>query len=166
MQGDDFQFRSFIQAGFESSTHKRLDGKRLDLVESTGHDRWAARDYQQLRLFGIRTVRESARWHLIERERGRYNFASLACLLDAAASSGTEVILDLLHFGWPDFYNPFDEEFPERFAEFTRAGGIGCAGNCAHTGENESGQPLLHGSVSGHAETWIYADVRTNAGPP
>jgi hypothetical protein len=121
---EQFYFASFLQAGFESSTHKRRDGKRLDLVHSTGHDRFAAKDYLRVQDFGIRSVRESARWHLIEGQRGRFDFASLAGMLDAAASTNTEVILDLLHFGWPEFYDPFTDTFAERFAEFVNATAI------------------------------------------
>ena len=70
---------------------------------------------------GIRTVRIGARWHLIEASPGEYNFDSLAILLDAAAESEIEVILDLLHFGWPDYVQVFEPSFPRDFARFTEA---------------------------------------------
>ena len=118
---DDLAFRSFLQAGFESSTQKRRSGERLDLTRATSHDRFAVEDFQRLQEFGIRTVRESARWYLIEQGSGKFDFASLACILDAAAATGTEVILDLLHFGWPDYVDPLSAEFPEQFGRFTAA---------------------------------------------
>jgi hypothetical protein len=114
-------FRSFIQAGFECSTHKLRNGDRLDLIASTGHDRLASQDYQRLRELGIRTIRLGARWHLIEPSPGEYNFESLAVLLKAAAESEMEVILDLLHFGWPDHIEVFAPEFPVAFGRFTHA---------------------------------------------
>ena len=34
--------------GFECSTHKLGEGKRLDLIASTHHDRFARQDYERL----------------------------------------------------------------------------------------------------------------------
>ncbi len=114
-------FQSFLQAGFECSTHKRVCGQRLDLVTSTGHAEFTAEDYLRLHPFGIRTVREAARWHLIERCTGTFDFSSLESMLDAAAATGTEVILDLLHFGWPDSVDPLSDKFAEQFGTFVSA---------------------------------------------
>ncbi len=111
-------FRSFLQAGFECSTHKLRNGRRLDLLASTQHDRFAVKDYRRLHVLGIRTVRIGARWHLIERVPGRYDFDSLAVILDAAAETQTEVLLDLLHFGWPDHVDVFERHFISHFVKF------------------------------------------------
>ena len=51
-------FTSFLQAGFECSTHKNIRGVRLDLVSSTSHDRFLRQDYERMLQMGIRTVRE------------------------------------------------------------------------------------------------------------
>jgi hypothetical protein len=117
----EVMFRSFFQAGFECSTHKLPNGKRLDLLRSTQHDRFASEDYQRVRKFGIRTIRIAARWHLIEQTPGSYEFDSLAVTLDAAAETQTEILLDLLHFGWPDHVDVFSRHFPAQFARFTLA---------------------------------------------
>lgn len=114
-------FRSFVQAGFECSSHKLRSGERLDLIQSTQHDRFAREDYRRLRELGITTVRIGARWHVIEASPGEYNFESVAVLLDAAAETGIEVILDLLHFGWPDHVQVFEPSFADDFGRFTRA---------------------------------------------
>lgn len=111
-------FRSFFQAGFECSTHKLCNGKRLDLLESTRHDHLAQRDYQRINDFGISTIRIAARWHLIEPSPGSYQFDSLAVILDAAAETNTEVLLDLLHFGWPDHVDIFSPVFVHQFSQF------------------------------------------------
>ncbi|MBV8570401.1 MAG: beta-glucosidase [Acidobacteriaceae bacterium] len=42
-------------------------------------------------------------------------------VLDAAAANGVEVLLDLLHFGWPDFLDVFAENFVRSFEAFTYA---------------------------------------------
>jgi hypothetical protein len=111
-------FQSFVHAGFECSTHNLRNGRRLDLLQSTQHDRFAFQDYVALQRFGIGTVRVGARWHLIEHSPGEYNFDSLAVILDPAVRSDTQIVLDLLHFGWPDHIAVFSPAFPHRFGQF------------------------------------------------
>lgn len=96
-------------------------GRRLDLVSATKHDRFVRKDYAALQSFGITTVREGTRWHLIEASPGKYNFDSLALILDAAQESGIEVLLDLFHFGWPDDLDIFSPAFVAAFESFTFA---------------------------------------------
>ena len=91
---------------------------RLDLVSSTAHDKFLIQDYQRLADFGIRTVREGLRWHLIERERGVYDFTTVNLMMDAAQESGVEQIFDLFHFGWPDHLDILDQSFACAFEEY------------------------------------------------
>lgn len=107
--------------GFECSTHRRRDGRRLDLIAGTRHDTHALADYRQLAGHGLRTLRDGVRWHLIEPERGRYDWSSLAPMVAAAREAGVEVIWDLMHYGWPDWTNPWDAEFVGCFADFAEA---------------------------------------------
>ena len=107
--------------GFECSMHRRHDGKRLDLIEATRHDQYVQEDYEQLASYGIKTVRDGVRWHLIESVPGQFNWSSFDPMLAAARSTETQVIWDLLHYGWPDWTNPFDADFPEKFATFAKA---------------------------------------------
>src|SRR5215216_6345795 len=91
-----------VLGGFECSTHRRRDGKRLDLIQSTRHDELALSDYRLLQRHGIATARDGLRWHLIERTPGTYEFASATGMLDAARQADMQVIWDLWHYGWPD----------------------------------------------------------------
>ena len=50
-----------------------------------------------------------------------YDFRSLEPILVAAERAGAEIVLDLLHFGWPDHVDPLGEAFPFEFAEFASA---------------------------------------------
>ncbi len=121
MQGSGSNvFASFFLGGFECSTHCLRNGRRLDLVAGSFHDRFAASDYRLLREHGIRTVREGFRWHLIEPSPGRYDFSSAEPILRAAREVETEVIWDLWHYGWPDGLDIFSAEFVDRFAAFAR----------------------------------------------
>ncbi len=114
-------FESFFLGGFECSSHCRPTGQRLDLLASTAHDRLALRDYIALRHFGIRTVRDGIRWHLIERTPGQYRFAADLPLVRAAQRTGTQVVWDVCHYGWPDDLSPFDPQFGQRLAGLARA---------------------------------------------
>ncbi|HEY0875640.1 MAG TPA: hypothetical protein VGD94_19340 [Vicinamibacterales bacterium] len=114
-------FRSFFMGGFECSTHRLRSGRRLDLIASTSHDRFARQDYARCAAVGMRTVRDGLRWHLIERTPGVYDFSSVQPMLAAAREVGVQVIWDVLHYGWPDGLDIFSEEFVRRFADFSAA---------------------------------------------
>lgn len=111
-------FASFMQGGFECSTHKRSDGRRLDLIAATGHDKNVVSDYQQLRRYGMLTVRDGLRWHLIEPHPGQFDWTSFLPMLQAAKDTDTQVVWDLLHYGWPDDIDIWSPHFVERFARF------------------------------------------------
>jgi len=128
-------FRSFLQGGFECSTHRLRPGtgealgRRLDIIDAVGHDRHAAQDYRQLAGLGIRTVRDGFRWHLIDKSGG-YDWSSIRPMLRAATETGAQVIWDLLHYGWPDDLDIWSPGFVDRFARY--------AGACAITVREES----------------------------
>jgi beta-glucosidase/6-phospho-beta-glucosidase/beta-galactosidase len=113
-------FNSFFLGGFECSTHRLRSGKRLDLIDSTGHDRFADADYRRLKSVGIETARDGVRWHLVETSPRRYNFSSVLPLLRAARRNGVQVIWDLCHYGWPDDIDLFSVQFVRRFTAFAR----------------------------------------------
>ena len=114
-------FKSFFLGGFECSTHYGQHGRRLDLLAATQHDRFAAHDYARLHQYGIYTVREGIRWHRIENMPGHYRFSDTLNIIRAAEQTGTQVIWDLLHFGYPDDIDLFGSVFVKRFAAFARA---------------------------------------------
>ncbi|MGC1302010.1 MAG: hypothetical protein WA840_06520 [Caulobacteraceae bacterium] len=114
-------FASFFMAGFECSTQKRRDGRRLDLIVSTQHDTRVETDYQACAELGLRTIRDGLRWHLIERAPGVYDWSSWRPMLRAAKAAGVQVSWDICHYGWPNFIDIWSERFVERFAFFAEA---------------------------------------------
>ncbi|MBP0495576.1 beta-glucosidase [Roseomonas sp. SG15] len=114
-------FQSFFLGGFECSTHRRGDGRRLDLIRSTRHDDLVAQDYRQLAGYGIRAVRDGVRWHLIETTPGHYDWSSVLPAIRAARETGTQVAWDLCHYGWPDGLDVYSAAFVDRFAAFAGA---------------------------------------------
>jgi len=115
-------FRSFFIGGFECSTQfRRKDRKRLDLLASTRHDVFVRQDYERLQSVGIRTARDGVPWYDVDRGNGRYDWSRVVPMLRAARETRTQVMWDLLHFGFPDAVDPFTAEFLERFRRFARA---------------------------------------------
>ena len=114
-------FQSFWMAGFESACHVNEAGARLDMIAATQHDRFIREDYQQLLPFGIRTVRDTVRWHLVERSPGVFDFSSVDGQIAAAREHGIQIIWDLCHYGWPPDLDVFSPAFIDRFAAFSLA---------------------------------------------
>jgi len=114
-------FKSYFMGGFECSSNRMRRGRRLDLIESTRHEEFAADDYQRLIDIGIGTARDGLRWHLIEKAPGIYDFASVEAQVAAMSETGIQVIWDLFHYGYPDDLDIFSSEFPVRFASFAAA---------------------------------------------
>src|SRR3954470_22364360 len=115
------RFKSFFQAGFECSSHRRRDGVRLDLIKATGHDRHVLQDYGQCAELGFRTLRDGLRWHLIEKAPGRYDWSSWMPALEAAEETSVQDIWDLFHYGSPDHVDQAADDFPDRFRDFALA---------------------------------------------
>ena len=118
---DSDPFGSFLMGGFECSAHRHRDGRRLDVLAATGHDRFAAQDYRALHALRIRTVRDGLRWPLVEARPGRFDWASWLPQLRAARETGTQVVWDLCHYGVPDDLDVWTPDFVHRFAAFARA---------------------------------------------
>lgn len=114
-------FRSFFLGGFECSSHRRRDGKRLDVVADSRHDIFASQDYARCTELGIKSVREGIRWPRIEKSEGIYDFSIELSRIRAARESGVQVVWDLLHYGWPDYLDVFSPDFVSRFGLFSRA---------------------------------------------
>src|SRR5690606_8463520 len=114
-------FQSFWMGGFESSCHITRKGERLDMLAATQHDRFVDEDYALLRAERLTTIRDTVRWHRIERVPGEFDFSSLEPYVRAARRHNMEVIWDLLHYGWPDDLDIFSPAFVDRFARFAEA---------------------------------------------
>ena len=113
-------FDSFFLAGFESACHINKAGQRLNMLQLTQHDQQVSRDYELLRNFNIRAVRDGTCWPLIERA-GQYDFSSLDPMLDAARRHGMQVLWNIMHYGWPDDVDIFSASFVDRFARYCSA---------------------------------------------
>jgi len=114
-------FDSMFLGGFECSCQKLENGRRLDLVESTQHERFARQDYARLRAANMTGARDGINWVLSEPRPGFFDFGRAAQSLKAAEAENVQVIWDLMHFGWPDHVDVFSTTFPERLGRYARA---------------------------------------------
>lgn len=114
-------FSSFWMGGFECSTHFARPGERLDMLATTRHDVFLAEDYARLGEFGISTVREGIRWHLIEKGPGSYDFSTALQMLRMANEFEIQIIWDLFHFGYPETLDLLTPAFIRHYVEYARA---------------------------------------------
>jgi hypothetical protein len=114
-------FKSVMLAGFDSASYRPRRGGRVDLAIATGHDRFAALDYARARALGIRTVRESARWPIVEQRPWRYDFSVLLPWLRAARQLDMEIVWTLLDGSAPDDIPVMRPMLVRRLALFARA---------------------------------------------
>jgi len=113
-------FRTFWIGGFEAADHINGLHQRVNMIQATQHDRFAADDFVRLKSLGLATVRESVSWHQVDRG-DHYDFSSLGPIAEAAHRQGMQVIWTLCHYGWPDDLELFSPEFIERFARYCAA---------------------------------------------
>jgi glycosyltransferase involved in cell wall biosynthesis len=118
-------FRSFWIGGFEGADHVNGFGLPLDPNGRNGHDRRFDEDYAALAALGIRTIRESIGWRLID-GRGLDGLRQLEAQARSARTHGIQVIWTLMHYGWPAPLDPFSQ--PDRFVD-------AFAAHCAHLAE-------------------------------
>lgn len=112
------RFQSFVQAGFECTSALAEGGRRLDLLSATRHDILVDEDYRLITEQGITTVREGFSWNAIDKGKGQYDFSRYYPILEEGKKQGIQQIWDLNHFDYPEYLDPFNEEFISRFAQY------------------------------------------------
>lgn len=110
-------FRSFWAAGYEGSDLVWHDGRALAMNELTHHAHQVQEDYALLSQFGIKTVRETVGWRLVE-QHGRFDMSSLALRARTAQEMGLQIQWTFCQYGWPADVDLFSPQFVERFARF------------------------------------------------
>jgi len=111
---------TYWQSGYEGADHINHGGAPQDMNSANGHQQRAREDYRLLQQFGIRTVRESIGWRLVERD-GTFDFSVIEDRVRAAAEYGIQICWTLLHYGWPQDLDVYGEEFVPRFVRYCRA---------------------------------------------
>lgn len=117
-------FDSFFWAGYECAyaSIKKRGGRyeRLDLLASTKHDEYCRMDYTLIKQMGITTVREGFSWNQIDKGHNVYEFDRFETMMKIAKEEGIQQVWNLNHFDFPEYLDPFSNQFVAQFAEYAK----------------------------------------------
>jgi beta-glucosidase/6-phospho-beta-glucosidase/beta-galactosidase/glycosyltransferase involved in cell wall biosynthesis len=108
-------------AGMECSF---LPHMKIDQFHWTQHDKFWKEDLRRAREeAGIANLRYAFPWHVLEPERGQFNWTYADERMKEFDKLGINLMLDVMHFGTPTYLKQAvgDPEFPESLERFTDA---------------------------------------------
>ncbi|MFC5087593.1 family 1 glycosylhydrolase [Microvirga arabica] len=117
------EHRFMFATGIECS-YPTLEGGRwrMDQMAACGHYRHWTTDLRLVRDLGLRYLRYGPPLHLIHRGPGQYDWAFLDEVAAEMQRLGIVPIMDLCHFGLPDWLRNFQNpEVPQALADYARA---------------------------------------------
>ena len=111
-----------IATGLECSYPTVEGGRRRDELEETGHYKRWQEDFDLCREIGARYIRYGLPYYKTHLGPGRYDWSFPDEVLPVMWDKGLIPILDLCHFGVPDWVGSFQNtEWPRYFAEYCSA---------------------------------------------
>lgn len=115
-----------FSTGIENSypTIQLPDGstKRIDEMEKCGHYEFWRTDFEKVRELGLEFLRYGPPYYRTHVGPGRYDWHFTDETFHVLEQMGITPIVDLLHFGLPDWMGNFQNpDFPVFFAEYARA---------------------------------------------
>lgn len=114
-----FMFATGIECSYPTLEKRRW---RMDQMEACGHYRHWRTDLQLVRDLGLRYLRYGPPLHLIHRGPAQYDWAFLDEVTAEMRRLGIVPIMDLCHFGLPDWLQNFQNpEVPQALADYARA---------------------------------------------
>jgi beta-glucosidase/6-phospho-beta-glucosidase/beta-galactosidase len=115
----EFMFATGIECSYPT-----IDGGRwrMDQLEATAHYRYWRRDLELVRELGLKYLRYGPPLHRIFQGPGKYDWSFTDQVAEAMRELGIIPIMDLCHFGVPDWLENFQNpELPRRLAEYATA---------------------------------------------
>jgi beta-glucosidase/6-phospho-beta-glucosidase/beta-galactosidase len=117
-----FMFATGIEGSYPVIALPNGDLKRIDEMEKTGHYRRWQQDLGLLRDIGVDVLRYGPPYHRVHLGPGRYDWEFTDQVFGYMRQHGITPIVDLCHFGLPDWLENFQNpEFPRYFAEYASA---------------------------------------------
>ncbi len=115
--------RFMFATGIECSNPTIQNGRvRRDLLAECGHYTHWRRDLELVQELGLGFLRYGLPYHLVHLGPGRYDWNFADPVMAEMRRMGIEPILDLLHFGVPDWIGDFQNPaLPLHFAEYAAA---------------------------------------------
>ena len=116
---EQFMFATGIECSNPTIANGRI--RRDQLLECGHYEHWQ-RDLQLVKGLGLTFLRYGLPYHLVHVGPGRYDWSFADAVMAEMRALGIEPILDLLHFGVPDWIGNFQNpELPRYFAEYAAA---------------------------------------------
>lgn len=114
--------RFMFAVGIECSYPVVQGNHRVDQLRDTGHYEFWRTDLRLVRELGLRYLRYGPPIHLVWRGPGDYDFGFLDPVMAEMRRLGIIPILDLVHFGLPDWLGTFQNpEWPAHLADYAHA---------------------------------------------
>ncbi len=115
----NFMFATGIECSYPTIEHGRV---RRDLLAECGHYRHWQKDLQLVKELGLNVLRYGLPYHLTHLGPGRYDWSFADTVMREMQALQITPILDLLHFGVPDWLGNFQNpELPVHFADYCAA---------------------------------------------
>jgi beta-glucosidase/6-phospho-beta-glucosidase/beta-galactosidase len=113
--------RFMFAVGIECSYPTIAGNVRVDQLAATGHYEMWQTDLKLVRELGLRYLRYGPPIHRIYVGKGEYDWSFLDPVMHEMRRLGIIPIIDLLHFGLPDWLGDFqNHEWPDYFADYAR----------------------------------------------
>ena len=114
-----FAFATGIECSYPTIEQGRW---RQDQMEATGHYRHWRKDFELAREIGVTHLRYGPPLHLIYLGPNRCDWSFTDLVMPALRDLGIEAIVDLCHFGVPDWLENFQNpKIPEALRDYARA---------------------------------------------
>jgi len=116
-----FMFATGIENSYPTIEWKGKTIRQDELAKTKHYDRWRD-DFRLLRELGIDYHRYGAPYFSTHTGPGKYDWAFTDETFNALHQQNTTLIVDLCHFGVPDWIGNFqNNDFPRLFVEYARA---------------------------------------------
>jgi len=115
----DFMFATGIECSYPTINGGRT--RRDQLAECGHYERWRE-DLGLVQALGLKVLRYGLPYYAINRSEGQYDWSFADEAMEEIRRLGITPILDLLHFGVPDWLGDFQNpELPGHFANYAEA---------------------------------------------
>ena len=122
MMKTKFMFATGIENSYPMITLPDGSKKRIDEMEKCGHYKHWNEDFDLLKELDIHFLRYGAPYYKIHTGPGQYDWSFSDEVYNYMQQKGITPIVDLCHFGLPDWLGDFqNEDFPEYFREYAGA---------------------------------------------
>jgi len=115
----NFMFATGIECSYPTIEH---GGVRRDLLQECGHYEHWREDFQLVKQLGLKVLRYGLPYHRTHLGPGKYDWSFADDVMAEMQRLEITPILDLLHFGVPDWLQNFQNpELPIHFADYAAA---------------------------------------------